>query len=179
MVSRARSHSKQATAPSKSIDPYTAVTLVKNGFSTKQVASAGGAHQTAVQRWVRWDARGHSLLRKSGSGAIAKLLATDIEQMKAISSNPELRSASRAAKEISRSTGKSISKSIAWRALRSGGGRFWLTRMRPQLNHRQRQSRLDFSKLEVSRNWDAGMFTDSKYFQLHSHSRHRQSACDH
>lgn len=98
-----------------------AVQLVKKGVSVNQVASAGCVHPSTIRRWALWDACGRSLSRKPGSGAVAKLSVAEVSQLKEIFKQKETGSASKAAKAFADITGKSISKSTAWRALTSGG----------------------------------------------------------
>lgn len=148
-----------------------AVEYVESGFPIKDVARVAGVHPTTVQRWVRRRRSGQSLKRKAGSGAIPKISAAHTKQIKAISSQPEFRSASRAAGEFSRVTGIEISTSTAYRKLTSGGDRFWLSKVVPQLTDRQKQLRVAFSRREAKRDWSKVLFTDSKYFQLHSDSK--------
>ncbi len=171
MPPKARSRRTPPAPRDKAITPFLAVQMVRKGISVKQVASAGCVHPSTVRRWTKWDEQGRSLDRKPGSGAVAKLSAAETSQLKKISEQPEYRSASKAARAFADITGKSISKSTAWRALTSGGDRFWLSKVRPKLTSLQRQYRITFSNVQADRAWDSVMFTDSKYFQLDSHSR--------
>lgn len=156
---------------SRNFSRKAAVDLVERGISIKAAAFASRVHRTTIQRWVNLKRSGSSLKRRAGSGANPKLSAAHISQLKSIASKEQFKSAPRAAKEFTRVSGVHISKSTAYRALVSGGDRFWLTKVQPRLTARHKQLRINFSITEASRDWNSVMFTDSKYFQLQSNNK--------
>lgn len=171
MVSAADHSNSDSKALKKRCMREAAVKLVESGMSIKAAALASQVHRSSVQRWVNLKRSGKSLNRKPGSGGIAKLSAAQIKLIKSISKQTQFRSAQRAAREFKRVTGIKICKTTAYRALISGGDRFWLTKKQPRLSDLHKQRRIDFSNTEAYRDWDLVMFTDSKYFQLHSNSK--------
>jgi len=171
MASQSHSKKRKFDELDEDCDAAKAVKYVQMGFPIKNVAHVAGVHPSTVQRWVIRRRSGQSLKRKPGSGSVSKLSASHVKQIKAISLQPEFRSASRAAKEFSRVSGINISTSTSYRALTSGGDRFWLSKVQPELTDRQKRLRLAFCRAEAKREWNCVLFTDSKYFQLHSDSK--------
>lgn len=142
--------------------------LLRGVLSLAAVAAIFQTSPTSLRRWQQLDAAGAPLWSSVSPGRPSKLSAASKRELRVIGASAATGSASMAAAAFKKATGITIGRSSAHRILSSDGHAFRVFRRVPLLSPAHMLARVAFSKTWLRVDLTKVMWTDSKYFTVHS-----------